>query len=387
MKIAPTYVFESTWCQESIGVICSTNKWRAASLQATLGFGNCEPPLKRSTFKCISSWLNCSFFWWWTSGFYERGSYYLSNGTNVASDTDYQQHLYRSNRGQFIRSGLFYWRIWQIFYIVYTYIFLDLWRFMQKISADIVEIKFNVKCALRLRCTRNVRKGSSILWMWSFQLEASHCDSQEIRLHITKYSPHDQVYEPSKILMLCFEIKLTSFWSAWPPRIDGIRRGSQPKRRCCSWDRLHRLRQQTRRAWSWPRESCFPRRPSCIVCIPENSVCYGSSSHRIPRHVGLIIQSVVYLVHVPCSRLQTWPRDRSVRCWARPLWLRGASLSWRLRPAAGWWADRRQSWPWWKLFSCQIVLPAAAVLLATVSVAHLPTTRCKLVHSLHTQRI
>ncbi len=39
---------------------------------------------KSSIFKCIF-WLNGSFFWGWWSGFSERGSQDLSNGTNVVS--------------------------------------------------------------------------------------------------------------------------------------------------------------------------------------------------------------------------------------------------------------------------------------------------------------
>jgi hypothetical protein len=34
-----SHLSESTWCQESIGGICFTNKWRAASLQP-LTFSN-----------------------------------------------------------------------------------------------------------------------------------------------------------------------------------------------------------------------------------------------------------------------------------------------------------------------------------------------------------
>jgi hypothetical protein len=43
-----------------------------------------KPLQNCSIFKCIS-WLNGSFFGWWTSGFSERGSQDLSNGANVVS--------------------------------------------------------------------------------------------------------------------------------------------------------------------------------------------------------------------------------------------------------------------------------------------------------------
>ncbi len=92
---------EPTWCQESIGGICFTNKLPATSLPPRLGFDNFKPrplqkrflvflpPLKRSIFQCISC-LNGSFFFsvffpGWTLGFTEIGSQPLSNGTNVAS--------------------------------------------------------------------------------------------------------------------------------------------------------------------------------------------------------------------------------------------------------------------------------------------------------------
>ncbi len=75
------HLSESTWCQESVGGICFTNKWRAASIQPHDIF---KPLLICSIFKCISS-LDGSFFGGWTSGFSERGSQDLSNGANVAS--------------------------------------------------------------------------------------------------------------------------------------------------------------------------------------------------------------------------------------------------------------------------------------------------------------
>jgi hypothetical protein len=45
-----------------------------------------KPLLKRSILKCVSWLIGAVFFWGgWTSGFSERGSQDLSNGTNVAS--------------------------------------------------------------------------------------------------------------------------------------------------------------------------------------------------------------------------------------------------------------------------------------------------------------
>ncbi len=76
------HLSESTWCQESVGGICFTYKWRAASLQPLTFSKHCK---KCSIFKCIS-WLNGLFiFFGWTSGFCEREGQDLSNGANVAS--------------------------------------------------------------------------------------------------------------------------------------------------------------------------------------------------------------------------------------------------------------------------------------------------------------
>ncbi len=52
---------EQTWCQESIGGIRFTNKWRAASLSTSSEFDYFKPMLKHSILKCIS-WLNDSLF-------------------------------------------------------------------------------------------------------------------------------------------------------------------------------------------------------------------------------------------------------------------------------------------------------------------------------------
>ncbi len=71
------------WCQKAIRGIYFTKKWRAETLQPGLEFDNVKPRLKSSTFRCIS-WLKGSFFLGWWSGFSERGSQYLSVGTNVA---------------------------------------------------------------------------------------------------------------------------------------------------------------------------------------------------------------------------------------------------------------------------------------------------------------
>ncbi len=75
----------SEWarCQEAIGGIYFTKKWRAETLQPGLEFDNFKPRLKISIFKCIS-WLNGLFLGRWL-GFSERGSQGLSNATNFAS--------------------------------------------------------------------------------------------------------------------------------------------------------------------------------------------------------------------------------------------------------------------------------------------------------------
>jgi hypothetical protein len=79
----------SEWarCQKAIGGIYYTKEWRAETLQPGLEFDNFKPQLESSVFKCIiwPSGLFFFFFWAWSSGFSERGSQDLSNGTNVAS--------------------------------------------------------------------------------------------------------------------------------------------------------------------------------------------------------------------------------------------------------------------------------------------------------------
>ncbi len=76
----------SEWgrCQEAIGGIYFTKKWRGETLRPGLEFVNFKPRLESGVIKWIS-WLNGSFFWGWWSRFSERASQDVSNGTNVAS--------------------------------------------------------------------------------------------------------------------------------------------------------------------------------------------------------------------------------------------------------------------------------------------------------------
>ncbi len=75
----------SDWgrCQEAVGGIYFTNKWRAETLLPGLEFGNFKPWRESGIFKCVS-WMNGFFLGWWL-GFSERESLDLSNGANVAS--------------------------------------------------------------------------------------------------------------------------------------------------------------------------------------------------------------------------------------------------------------------------------------------------------------
>jgi hypothetical protein len=71
------------WRQKTTGGIYFTKKWRAETLQPGSEFDNFKPRLKIGTFKCISL-LSGLFFWGSWSGFSERKSQDLSNGTNVS---------------------------------------------------------------------------------------------------------------------------------------------------------------------------------------------------------------------------------------------------------------------------------------------------------------
>jgi hypothetical protein len=73
-------------CDKAIGGICFTKKWRAVTLQPGLEFDNFKSRLKSCIFKCIFR-LNGSFFGGWWSGFSERGSQDLSNGTKCRLST------------------------------------------------------------------------------------------------------------------------------------------------------------------------------------------------------------------------------------------------------------------------------------------------------------
>ncbi len=74
------HLSESTWCQESVGGTCFTNKWSAASLQPLIFLNH----YKNSLFSHATLGLTVHFLGW-TSGFSERGSQDLSNGANVVS--------------------------------------------------------------------------------------------------------------------------------------------------------------------------------------------------------------------------------------------------------------------------------------------------------------
>ncbi len=74
---------ESAQCQEAIGVIYFTERWRPEDLHCGLEIGKSQPRSKVGNFECMS-WLNGSFFGGWTSGFSGRGSQDLPNVTNVA---------------------------------------------------------------------------------------------------------------------------------------------------------------------------------------------------------------------------------------------------------------------------------------------------------------
>ncbi len=78
--------FERAGCQEAIGSIYYTKKWRAKILRPGLKIDNFKPRVKKciGIFKCIS-WLNSLFFGRWSLGFFEGGNQDLSNITNVAS--------------------------------------------------------------------------------------------------------------------------------------------------------------------------------------------------------------------------------------------------------------------------------------------------------------
>ncbi len=68
-----------------IGAIYFTKKWRSET-SAWFRIWHIKPRLEICTFKCVF-WLNVSFFGVWLSGFPERGSPDLSNGTIFAPFT------------------------------------------------------------------------------------------------------------------------------------------------------------------------------------------------------------------------------------------------------------------------------------------------------------
>ncbi len=56
------HVPQSTWCQESIGGICFTNKGKAPSARRSSGFDSFKPTLKCRYFQMHISWVKSSFF-------------------------------------------------------------------------------------------------------------------------------------------------------------------------------------------------------------------------------------------------------------------------------------------------------------------------------------
>ncbi len=60
-------------CQEAIGGIYFTKKWRAETLQPGSEFDGFEPRLKSGIFKC-TSWVKGSFFWEWIGVFWKKES-------------------------------------------------------------------------------------------------------------------------------------------------------------------------------------------------------------------------------------------------------------------------------------------------------------------------
>ncbi len=75
---------EWAWCQRAMGGIYSTKKWRADTPQRGLEFGNFKPRLKTRYHQLHLLAERFVFRGWW-SGYSERGSQNLSNGTDVAS--------------------------------------------------------------------------------------------------------------------------------------------------------------------------------------------------------------------------------------------------------------------------------------------------------------